>query len=59
MTKRRVYTKQQLCEMPTNEWLFLNICMRAKSFRLLGMNWENKITWHEDSMSGDLIFEWD
>jgi hypothetical protein len=64
MTKKtapncRKYTKLDLVNMTQDEFDCFYICLRSKSFSLLGMFWKKKISYYEDLFTGDLIFEWE
>lgn len=55
---RRVYTRQELVAMPTNEFRMLEMCLSARAFGLLGISYKTSVTMYQDPRDGSIILEW-
>jgi hypothetical protein len=44
--------------MGSKEFKVLELCMKARAFRLLGIFYKKQVTWYKEIETGDIVFKY-
>lgn len=57
--KTRRFTAQELMSVDSDWYYGFFICLKAGAYRLMGIDWEEEVSWYLCPLTGDIVFEYD
>jgi hypothetical protein len=57
--RERRWTNLEIVAMPKDEFKIFRICLAAKAYRLLGINWNKHVCWFVDPITQDLVVQYE